>query len=169
VKQSVYTQHCAKSKKLHVSAEQNSHHQSPRFGNIKRKSYSRSYTFNMYDLLFIFLNRDVWRWMFCTVETCSFLDFIQCCVWTDCCTATHFMYLDKFGIDGLNKNFPDDFNLGPVLVKRNYDKCSNYKLQILTISKFLSCHFLLSLSLSLTHIIKLYCSMQNRDVLLINL
>jgi len=30
----------------------------------------------------------------------------------------HTMYLDKFGIGGLNKNFPVDFNLGPVFGKK---------------------------------------------------
>jgi len=47
VQQSVHTRHSIKSKKLHVSAVQNSYLQASRFRNIKCKSYSRSYILNV--------------------------------------------------------------------------------------------------------------------------
>jgi hypothetical protein len=38
---------------------------------------------------FIFLKHEAWWWLFHTAETCSFLDLIQCCVWTDCPIGTY--------------------------------------------------------------------------------
>jgi len=46
MKQPVHTQCSIMSKKLHVSAVWNYHHQASQLRNTKRKSYSQSHTFN---------------------------------------------------------------------------------------------------------------------------
>lgn len=43
----------------------------------------------LYDLLLIFLKYEAWWWLFHMAKTCTFLDLIQCCLWTDCPIGTY--------------------------------------------------------------------------------